>query len=98
MTLTGKQNEKEATTMKGRNKNKNKKTMMKKGESHAGSAMHPLEIENDKGDWNGSMQEKWKTLKQQETIQYNFDLMVKYKQLQDQGFDNYQILKMIPDM
>jgi hypothetical protein len=43
-------------------------------------------------------QERWKALKQQQTLQYKFDLMVKYKQLQDQGFDNHQILHMIPDM
>jgi hypothetical protein len=29
---------------------------------------------------------------------YKFDLMGKYKILQEQGFDNHQIVKMIPDM
>ena len=43
-------------------------------------------------------QEKWKTQKQQQNLEYQFDLMVKYKKLQEQGFDNHQIVKMIPDM
>jgi hypothetical protein len=43
-------------------------------------------------------QDKWMTEKQQHNLQYKFDLMVKYKKLQEQGFDNHQIVKMIPDM
>jgi hypothetical protein len=43
-------------------------------------------------------QEKWTTEKQQHNLQYKFDLMVKYKKLQEQGFNNHQIVKMIPDM
>jgi hypothetical protein len=41
---------------------------------------------------------KWAAEKQQQNLQYKFDLMVKYKQLQEQGFDNHQIVNMIPDM
>jgi hypothetical protein len=51
---------------------------------------HTLEIE--------LQQEKWKTAKQQQTLEYKFDLMVKYKKLKAEGFDNHQIVKMIPDM
>jgi hypothetical protein len=50
-------------------------------------------------------QEKWTTQKQQQdlsqqqqNLEYKFDLMVKYKKLQKEGFDNHQIVKMIPDM
>jgi hypothetical protein len=43
-------------------------------------------------------QEKWMTQKQQHNLEYKFDLMVKYKKLQEQGFNNHQIVKMIPDM
>jgi hypothetical protein len=31
-------------------------------------------------------------------LQYNFELMIKYKELQKGGFDNHQILELIPDM
>jgi hypothetical protein len=51
---------------------------------------HTLEIQ--------LQQEKWKTAKQQQTLEYKFDLMVKYKKLKVEGFDNHQIVKMIPDM
>jgi hypothetical protein len=51
---------------------------------------HTLEIQ--------LQQEKWKIAKQQQTLEYKFDLMVKYKKLQKEGFDNHQIVKMIPDM
>jgi hypothetical protein len=43
-------------------------------------------------------QEKWKSESKQQNMGYKFDLMVKYKKLTDQGFDNHQIVKMIPDM
>ena len=51
---------------------------------------HTLEIQ--------LQQEKWKTVKQQQMLEYKFDLMVKYKKLKAEGFDNHQIVKMIPDM
>ena len=51
---------------------------------------HTLEIQ--------LQQEKWKTAKQQQMLEYKFDLMVKYKKLKVEGFDNHQIVKMIPDM
>jgi hypothetical protein len=98
-------------------KRKKRKKSPKKG---TGSAIRPLEIEDEDSDWETSLlglkreeaamtleirreesqlaQEKWKAQKQQQSLQYKFDLMVKYKQLMDQGFDNHQILKMIPDM
>jgi hypothetical protein len=41
---------------------------------------------------------KWTAEKQQQSLQYKFDLMVKYKQLQEQGFDNHQIVNMILGM
>jgi hypothetical protein len=45
------------------------------------------------------VQEKESLLKtRQQQLQYNFDLMIKYKELQKGGFDNHQILEMIPDM
>ena len=31
-------------------------------------------------------------------LQYNFERMEKYQKLQNLGFDNHQILEMIPDM
>ncbi len=98
-------------------KRKKRKKSPKKG---TGSAIRPLEIEDEDSDWETLLlglkreeaamtleirreesqltQEKWKAQKQQQSLQYKFDLMVKYKQLMDQGFDNHQILKMIPDM
>jgi hypothetical protein len=42
-------------------------------------------------------QEKWKAESKQQNLEYKFNLMVKYKKLQEQGFDNH-IVKMIPDM
>jgi hypothetical protein len=35
---------------------------------------------------------------QQKDLDYKFDLMGKYKNLQEQGFDNHQIVGMIPAM
>ncbi len=43
-------------------------------------------------------QEKWRSESKQQNLEYKFDLMVKYKKLTEQGFDNHQIVKMIPDM
>jgi hypothetical protein len=43
-------------------------------------------------------QEKWRSESKQQNLEYKFDLMVKYKELTEQGFDNHQIVKMIPDM
>jgi hypothetical protein len=43
-------------------------------------------------------QEKWKSESKQQNLEYKFDLMVKYKKLQAEGFDNHQIVQMIPDM
>jgi hypothetical protein len=43
-------------------------------------------------------QEKWKSESKQQNLEYKFDLMVKYRKLQEQDFDNHQIVKMIPDM
>ena len=43
-------------------------------------------------------QEKWRSESKQQNLEYKFDLMVKYKKLTDQGFDNHQIVKMIPNM
>jgi hypothetical protein len=42
--------------------------------------------------------EKWKSASKQQNLEYQFDLMVKYKELQKKGFDNNQIVAMIPDM
>jgi hypothetical protein len=38
------------------------------------------------------------TREMEHNLKYKFDLMVKYKKLQEQGFNNHQIVKMIPDM
>jgi hypothetical protein len=43
-------------------------------------------------------QEKWRSESKQQNLEYKFDLMVKYKKLTDAGFDNHQIVKMIPHM
>jgi hypothetical protein len=67
------------------------------------------EIEVEQGKWDSQkqqqtleiqiQQEKGKTQKQQQTHEeYKFDLMVKYKKLQEQGFDNHQIVKMMTEM
>jgi hypothetical protein len=66
------------------------------------------EVEFEQGKWDTQQrqhtrevqlqQEKWESQKQQQNLEYKFDLMVKYKKLQEQGFDNHQIVKMIPDM
>jgi hypothetical protein len=42
--------------------------------------------------------EKWRSESKQQNLECKFDLMVKYKKLTEQGFDNHQIVKMIPDM
>jgi hypothetical protein len=36
------------------------------------------------------------TREMEHNLKYKFDLMVKYKKLQEQGFDNHHIVKMIP--
>jgi hypothetical protein len=41
--------------------------------------------------------EQRKTQKQQQNLEYKFDLMARYKKLQEKGFNNHQIVKMIPD-
>jgi hypothetical protein len=66
------------------------------------------EVELQKEKWNSQkeqhtmdvqlQQEKWAAQKQQQNLEYKFDLMVKYKKLQEQGFDNHQIVGLIPDM
>jgi hypothetical protein len=66
------------------------------------------EVELEKEKWDSQkqqhtleialQQEKWQSEKKQQNLEYKFDLMVKYKKLQEQGFDNHQIVKMIPDM
>jgi hypothetical protein len=38
------------------------------------------------------------TREMEHNLKYKFDLMVKYKKLQEQGFNNHQIVKMILDM
>jgi hypothetical protein len=43
-------------------------------------------------------QEKWRSESKQHNLDYKFHLMVKYKKLQEEGFDNHQIVKMVPDM
>ena len=47
--------------------------------------------------WRSESKEK-KTAYQQQQADYKYDLMQKYRKLVQQGFDNHQILKMIPDM
>ena len=36
--------------------------------------------------------------KKKKKLDYKLDLMVKYKKLVDERFDNHQIVKLIPDM
>jgi hypothetical protein len=66
------------------------------------------EVELQQEKWNSQKQqhtikvqlqkEKLTTQKQQQKLKYKFDLMVKYKKLLEQGFDNHQIIIIIPDM
>ena len=37
-------------------------------------------------------------VKKKKKLDYKLDLMVKYKKLVDERFDNHQIVKLIPDM
>ena len=58
-----------------------------------------LKASNDQKKVNsGIQQEKWQALKQRQALNYQFDLMLKYNKLKTKGFDNHQILVMIPDM
>ena len=43
-------------------------------------------------------QEKWDAQEKKDNLDYHYALMVKYKDLQTIGFNNHQILKMIPQV